>query len=45
MLDRFRRELIHPNIPLLRKLRPLAVRPGMPVVRARSAAASVSLIA
>ena len=32
MLERFRRELVHPNLQLLRKLRPLAVRPGMRVV-------------
>jgi AraC-like DNA-binding protein len=29
MLERFRRELVLPNIELLRRLRPLAVRPGM----------------
>jgi hypothetical protein len=29
MLERFRRELILPNVDLLRELRPLAVRPGM----------------
>jgi hypothetical protein len=29
MLERFRRELILPNMALLRTLRPLAVRPGM----------------
>ena len=45
MLDRFRRELIHPNIQLLRRLRPLAVRPGMRVVPPRSTAESMSLIA
>ncbi|HXD22338.1 MAG TPA: helix-turn-helix domain-containing protein [Gemmatimonadaceae bacterium] len=32
MLQRFRSELVHPNIHLLRALRPLAVRPGMRVV-------------
>ena len=32
MLDRFRRELVLPNLGLLRKLRPLAVRPGMRLV-------------
>ena len=45
MLDRFRRELIHPNIQVLRRLRPLAVRPGMRVVPPRSASASMPLIA
>lgn len=41
MLERFRDELVHPNIALLRALRPLAVRPGMRVVplpRTRTAA-------
>src|ERR1035437_6591577 len=32
MLERFRRELILPNVNLLRELRPLAVRPGMRLV-------------
>jgi AraC-like DNA-binding protein len=32
MLERFRRELVLPNIELLRELRPLAVRPGMRLV-------------
>jgi AraC-like DNA-binding protein len=32
MLDRFRRELIIPNLDMLRTLRPLAVRPGMRLV-------------
>jgi hypothetical protein len=32
MLQRFRRELILPNIGLLQRLRPLAVRPGMRLV-------------
>jgi hypothetical protein len=32
MLERFRRELILPNVDLLRELRPLAVRPGMRLV-------------
>jgi AraC-like DNA-binding protein len=32
MLERFRRELVFPNIELLRVLRPLAVRPGMRLV-------------
>ena len=38
MLDRFRQELIHPNIHVLRTLRPLAVRPGMRLVPLSSAA-------
>jgi AraC-like DNA-binding protein len=42
MLDRFRRELIHPNIHVLRGLRPLAVRPGMRVVATRSASALIA---
>jgi len=32
MLERFRRDLIHPNLEALRLLRPLAVRPGMRLV-------------
>jgi AraC-like DNA-binding protein len=32
MLERFRRDLILPNLELLRELRPLAVRPGMRLV-------------
>jgi AraC-like DNA-binding protein len=32
MLERFRRDLVHPNVGLLRGLRPLAVRPGMRLV-------------
>lgn len=42
MLERFRRELVHPNIRLLRELRPLAVRPGMRVVARRHNAAAVA---
>lgn len=38
MLERFRRELVHPNMQVLRELRPLAVRPGMRPVPARRAA-------
>jgi AraC-like DNA-binding protein len=33
MLQRFREELVVPNIPLLRQLRPLAVRPGMRLIQ------------
>ncbi len=39
MLGRFRRELIAPNIELLRRLRPLAVRPGMRLLPLEQAAA------
>jgi len=39
MLDRFRRDLVHPNLGLLRDLRPLAVRPGMRLVPLAYAAA------
>ena len=38
MLERFRRELVHPNIHVLRELRPLAVRPGMRPMPTRRAA-------
>ncbi len=40
MLERFRRELIIPNLELLRVLRPLAVRPGMRLVPLPYAAAA-----
>jgi AraC-like DNA-binding protein len=40
MLERFRKELVLPNVGLLRQLRPLAVRPGMRLVPAPFAAAS-----
>ncbi len=39
MLTRFRSDLIAPNVALLRKLRPLAVRPGMSIVPEAYAAA------
>ena len=42
LLERFRRELILPNVNLLRGLRPLAVRPGM---RFATASAAASLMA
>jgi AraC-like DNA-binding protein len=43
MFERFRRELVHPNIRVLRQLRPLAVRPGMRVIASsRTAAAAVA---
>ena len=32
MFERFRSELVHPNIQLLRTIRPLAVRPGMQIM-------------
>jgi AraC-like DNA-binding protein len=32
MLERFRRDLVQPNLGLLRDLRPLAIRPGMQLV-------------
>lgn len=42
MLERFRRELVLPNLELLRRLRPLAVRPGMRLVPTTFAAAVAS---
>ena len=39
MLGRFRTELVLPNVELLRRLRPLAVRPGMRLVPPTLAAA------
>ena len=42
MLHRFRRELVHPNIQLLRTLRPLAVRPGMRVIAPPARTAAVA---
>jgi AraC-like DNA-binding protein len=42
MLERFRKELVLPNVKLLRGLRPLAVRPGMRLVPASFAAAVAS---
>ena len=45
MLERFRRELIIPNLELLRVLRPLAVRPGMRLVPLPYAARRVDVLA
>jgi AraC-like DNA-binding protein len=45
MVERFRRELVLPNIHLLRALRPLAVRPGMRLVPAPASAVAERFVA
>jgi AraC-like DNA-binding protein len=42
MLERFRRDLVHPNLGSLHDLRPLAVRPGMRLVPLAYAAAAIA---